>query len=261
MKALATVQFKKGRVLTTEQIAEVYGTTKQKIQQNFNYNKNKYIVGKHYYQLKGEELREFKSKFENFEVAKNVNTFYLWTEHGALLHAKSLGTVQAWETFEELVDTYFRVQETQSQSPRVEGVEDLIIMQAQSVKELRLRVDNQQTQLDSQQNTIETIKETFAQPVPDEIWRRNASNQIRRIAEETGKAYKDVWHEAYDLLEGKGRCNLATRVKRAQERLKKAGASKTQVDGMSKLACIAQDPKLKEIFTNIIKEMTLKYIA
>ena len=36
---------------------------------------------------------------------------YLWTEKGALLHAKSLNTNKAWEAYEYLVDFYFRVKE------------------------------------------------------------------------------------------------------------------------------------------------------
>jgi hypothetical protein len=35
----------------------------------------------------------------------------LWTEKGALLHAKSLNTDKAWDVYNELVDTYFRKQQ------------------------------------------------------------------------------------------------------------------------------------------------------
>ena len=41
------------RVLTTRQIAEAYGTTKDKIIYNFNYNKDRYILGKHYIEVMG----------------------------------------------------------------------------------------------------------------------------------------------------------------------------------------------------------------
>ncbi len=37
---------------------------------------------------------------------------YLWTEKGALLHAKSLNTNKAWKVYDYLVDFYFRVKET-----------------------------------------------------------------------------------------------------------------------------------------------------
>ena len=43
-----------------------------------------------------------------FKYAKSL---YLWTEKGALLHAKSLNTDKAWEVYDYLVDFYFRVKE------------------------------------------------------------------------------------------------------------------------------------------------------
>ena len=49
------------RVLTTKQLAEVYETLKNNIVQNFKRNSERFIEGKHYYKLIGEELKEFKS--------------------------------------------------------------------------------------------------------------------------------------------------------------------------------------------------------
>ncbi|MDE6426324.1 MAG: ORF6N domain-containing protein [Ruminococcus sp.] len=80
------------RVLTTAQLAEAYGTDSKTISYNFNHNKSCYIEGKHFYCLKGEELKAIR---EIHELPKNINTLYLWTEKGALLHAKSLNTDKA----------------------------------------------------------------------------------------------------------------------------------------------------------------------
>lgn len=44
-------------------------------------------------------------------VGNRAPKLYLWTEKGALLHAKSLGTDEAWDMYDILVDTYFKVQE------------------------------------------------------------------------------------------------------------------------------------------------------
>ena len=99
------------RVLTTAQIAEAYGTTSKVITKNFNRNSDRYIEGVHFYRLTGNALREFKTAKRQFDVLPNANTLYLWTERGALLHAKSLNTDKAWEVYEFLVDTYFRTRE------------------------------------------------------------------------------------------------------------------------------------------------------
>ena len=42
--------------------------------------------------------------------------------------------------------------------------------------------------------------------------------------------------------------------------MKKAGASKTAIDNANNLDIIGEDKKLKEIYTNIVKEMCVKYL-
>ena len=110
MKRLVPIENQNQRVLLTSQLAEEYETTSKVISNNFNNNKERYQEGKHFYCLEGEELKQFKSESSNLGIADNLNKLYLWTEKGALLHAKSLNTDKAWKVYEELVDTYFKVQ-------------------------------------------------------------------------------------------------------------------------------------------------------
>ncbi|MDE6426325.1 MAG: ORF6N domain-containing protein [Ruminococcus sp.] len=98
------------RVLTTAQLAKAYGTTSKVISNNFNRNKDRYIEGKHFYRLTGEEKREFCNRHQ-IEDGSKATDFYLWAERGSLLHAKSLNTDKAWEVYDFLVDTYFRAKE------------------------------------------------------------------------------------------------------------------------------------------------------
>lgn len=112
MQNLKVIEYKGIRVLTSKQIAEAYGTTSDIIGYNYRYNKERYIEGKHYIMLFGQALREFKST--NVEIQRSlpkISKLYLWTEKGALLHAKSLNTDKAWEVYDYLVDFYFRVKE------------------------------------------------------------------------------------------------------------------------------------------------------
>ena len=112
MNSLQVIERENQRVLTTAQIAEQYETTTERIKDNFNSNKARYTEGKHYYCLTGEELKEFKNLVGNSDVVdKRTPKLYLWTEKGALLHAKSLNTDKAWQAYEVLVDTYFNVRE------------------------------------------------------------------------------------------------------------------------------------------------------
>lgn len=135
---LQVVETNNQRVLTTAQIAEQYGTDSKVISNNFNRNKTRYIEGKHYYCLTGEVKRDFLNRHQ-IEDGSRATNFYLWTEKGALLHAKSLNTDQAWQAYEVLVDTYFSVWEQAGLPQRPDQAKAL------EVKEMnaRVRMSNQ----------------------------------------------------------------------------------------------------------------------
>lgn len=99
------------RVLLTSQLAESYETSTDTINRNFNRNQERYELGKHYFVLEGEAKREFLNLGQFDAGLKNAAKLYLWTERGALLHAKSLNTDRAWEVYDRLVETYFRAVE------------------------------------------------------------------------------------------------------------------------------------------------------
>ena len=104
MQLPQTVEVKDIRVLTSKQIAEEYGTTPCVIKKNFSNNREHFVEGKHYIALTGSELRAFKNQVNNVHlVANRTSHLYLWTEKGALLHAKSLNTDKAWEVYDYLV--------------------------------------------------------------------------------------------------------------------------------------------------------------
>ena len=116
MNHLQIIEFKNQRLLTTNQLAEAYETEENNIKNNFNNNKNNFTEGKHYYFLQGEELKELKNQVNNIDlVPKNTASLYLWTERGANRHCKILETDKAWEQFDNLEETYFRVKENRLQ--------------------------------------------------------------------------------------------------------------------------------------------------
>lgn len=66
---LIPVEFNDQRILTTEQLAEVYGTEANNIKNDFNNHKEQFAEGKHYYLLKGEVLRQFKREVNDIDLA------------------------------------------------------------------------------------------------------------------------------------------------------------------------------------------------
>lgn len=107
MNELQITEYKNIRVLTTQQIAEAYGSDTRVISNNFNRNKDRYVEGKHYICLEDGEKREFVDHHQIDDGSKKASKLYLWTEKGAFLHAKSLNTDMAWEVYDRLVDNYF----------------------------------------------------------------------------------------------------------------------------------------------------------
>ena len=90
-------------VLTTEQLAEFYGCKVIQIQQNFNKNSDKFVEGKHYYIISGDEIKNLRLDNIEVQISPMTRTLYLWTKRGAARHAKMLTTDRAWEVFEILL--------------------------------------------------------------------------------------------------------------------------------------------------------------
>ena len=111
-KQTSVIQYKSLPVMTTEQLADFYGTDTKNIQMNFTRNGERFIEGKHYFKLDGEELKTFKNiPTMSGYVPKQSARITLWTEKGAARHAKILDTDQAWDVYEQLEEVYFSVKE------------------------------------------------------------------------------------------------------------------------------------------------------
>ena len=101
-------------VLTTAQLAKAFSSkgdhvvTVNALKNNFNNNRDRFIEGKHYFKLEGDELRTFKDYVKIFDLVDDrAPNLYLWTKRGVARHCKSVGTDVAWEVFEALEDNYF----------------------------------------------------------------------------------------------------------------------------------------------------------
>ena len=109
MNELTVLEHNNIRVMTTEQLAEAYGCAPKQIQQNFSNNRVRFIAGKHFFVLEGQDLQTFRLQVENIELQISPKTrhLYLWTKRGAARHSKMLGTERAWDVFDELEESYF----------------------------------------------------------------------------------------------------------------------------------------------------------
>lgn len=116
--SLIPIEYKNQRIMTTRILAEQYGTEEGNIQKNYSRNEKRFVEGKHYYKLEGQSLKKFKESLptESLQPIKFAPILYLWTERGAARHAKILDTDEAWDVYEVLEDTYFKVREVKQLS-------------------------------------------------------------------------------------------------------------------------------------------------
>lgn len=99
-------------VLTTEMLATAYEVNAKQIRQNFNNNRERFSLGKHYFQISGNELKVFKNCVEIIDavaIPSRTKNLTLWTDRGAARHAKMLESEKAWDVYEVLEDTFFSV--------------------------------------------------------------------------------------------------------------------------------------------------------
>jgi len=149
-KNLIPVTYNNERILTTKQLAEIYETTEGNISNNFNNNKERFQEKKHFYFLKGEELKQFLQSYEiGVQNSSKVRSLYLWTKRGASRHCKILDTDMAWEQFDNLEENYF--------NPKQERVK--LSKELQAIFVLDERTQKIETKVNTLEDNVKDIKE------------------------------------------------------------------------------------------------------
>jgi len=252
------MEFKSQRVITTKALAEAYGTKEENIKTNFNRNLERFIKGKHYYQLIGDELQEFKRVVTdcNDPSIKFASVLNLWTERGAARHAKILQTDEAWEVYEQLEENYFNPREKKPSC-----IEDILITQLQEMKDIRLQIETVKKAGAEVKQEIQSMRDVYT--LNPNSWRTDTTHLINAIAKVLGgfDHIKDVREETYKTLDERAGARLGIRLTNMKKNVLVETGSKCKSDKVSKLDVIAADKKLIEVYCLIVKEMAIKYKA
>jgi hypothetical protein len=123
------IAYKGSPVVTTEMLARAYECEPHQIRQNFKNNKDRFSEGKHFYTLANGDIDEVRLQVESFysqacdpkisgyKISPKARSLTLWLERGAARHAKMLNTDRAWDVFEMLEETFFRVVKPEQPQP------------------------------------------------------------------------------------------------------------------------------------------------
>ena len=124
---------------------------------------------------------------------------------------------------------------------------------------IELNQKKQQKQLDSVETQIRGIRDVVA--IDTRAWRDDTEKVMRKIGNICGdhEAFREVHSEAYNLLESRGACSLKQRLTNKRRRMADEGICKSKRDKLNYLDIIAEDKKLVEIYTAIVKELAIKY--
>ncbi|OYO87510.1 hypothetical protein B7359_16155 [Clostridioides difficile] len=255
MNNLQVIERNNERVLTTQQLADVYETDVNNIQTNFNRNKERFKENVHYFLLQGEYLKEFKNQPTNSQlVSKHSSQLYLWTERGANRHCKILDTDKAWEQFDNLEETYFKVKQ---QKPTC--IEDVLIESLKEMKDLRLQVNQVNNIALEAKTEVKTIKEVVSLNATD--WRKDTQQLIAKIAKKQGgfEHINMLRRESYELLNNRFGVDLNRRLINKRRKMAEEGVSESKREKVNNLDVIQDDKKLIEGYVAIVKDMALKY--
>ena len=180
-------EYKGQRVVTFKDIDEVHQRPEGTARRNFNENKQRFIEGIDYFVRNSYEAKE------EFNITA-PNGLTLITESGYLMLVKSFTDDLAWKVQRELVNTYFRAKEIKPVT-----IEDLIIMQAQSVKELKAKVQ-------ILEHRIENLDAVNIEGTP----RQRLNAMIRKYAFTLGIKHNIGWERFKQAYNTAYRTNLET---------------------------------------------------
>ncbi|WDF02924.1 ORF6N domain-containing protein [Shouchella hunanensis] len=255
MNGLTVIEREGQRVLMTIHLAENLGSDVKIINRNFQRNASRYKVGKHYFALTGEELREFKGSRQFDASLKYTSVLHLWTEKGAWLHAKSLNTDEAWDAYEALVDDYYRVKQESLATNQLSTELQMFKQLWDGMAKKELEDARRDEELKGLKTTVTVIQDTFLHNEDD--WRGSINRMLNDAVKRTDGDYQQVRRMSYSKLEARARCDLGIRLDNLKKRLKQSGATATRINKASKLEVIESNDRLREIYTTIVKELSI----
>ncbi len=244
---LIVKKFENERIVTFKDIDRLHERPEGTAGRNFRDNRQHFIESEDYFELKGTEAYNFATTYSVGTNPAKVRNLILITESGYLLLVKTLQDYLAWQVQRQLVNNYFRAKD--NVQPKTE------------LQVLRMAIDQievAQKEAKEAKQIAQNIKDTLIHT--DEDWRNWVNEQLNKIAFQY-KNYRELRKQSYDILENRARCRLNVRLNNLRDRLKENGATENKISQANYLDVIEDSTRLKEIYTNIVEKIVIKYSA
>ena len=188
MNNLQVVEYSNQRVLTTQQLAEIYETSTNNIKNNFNNNKDRFVEKRDYYLLKGNDLKEFLQVINiDLQNKSKIRSMYLWTERGANRHSKILDTDKAWQQFDVLEETYFKVKN--NQLPQLNNTNNQLVQNNQMIMAMLDMVQSVSNNINANTKVLLSLAESM-----------NRKHYNNRNARNNEQKRSDKYHEQKEIV-------------------------------------------------------------
>ena len=189
---IPVIEYNNRLVVTTEQLARFYGCEPSNIKKNYNTNTSRFIVGKHFFKLEGDELKNLRVTFSDLQISSMTRSLMLWTKQGAARHSKMLGTDRAWDMFDLLEENYFnQKQEPKSQVDLL--VESAMALQRQERELARLKL--MQEEHAESLRIVSSRVDTLNCVCTEGTKRQKLVAMVQKYAISNGLAFNRGWHD------------------------------------------------------------------
>lgn len=245
------------KVVLAKTIAEIHEVDLKRINELITNNLDEFEEGVDILDLMDENFKVVATDL-GFITSNGQKYCYLLSEQGYYALVSLMRTDKARELRKQFRREYFAMRkEIKEQKPQC--VEDLIIMQAQILKDMREQINQATHHALEAKAEVKTIKEVVS--LDTTSWRSETQTLIAKIARKQGDLalIKEFRTESYELLNKRFGVNLEIRLTNKRRRMAEEGISKSKRDKINFLDVITEDKKLVEGYVAIVKDMSIKY--
>ena len=129
--------------------------------------------------------------------------------------------------------------------------------QLQFLINMELKQKQLEVTIEETKQEVQAIRDTIIIN-PKAEWRKDTNRLLTKIGVES-KDFEGVRNEAYRALEERGHCRPKILTENLKLRALKNGMSQSKVKDLCLLDVLENEPRLKEIYTTIVKEMAIKH--
>jgi anti-repressor protein len=170
--------------------------------------------------------------------------------------AKHIAMMARTEKSHEYRNYFIQCERKINQQQKPTCIEDVLIQSLQEMKDMRLQIEEAKKQTSEVKEEVRDIRNVITLN-PQAAWRRECNRILNAIGRELGD-YKTPKDQVYEALKNRGKCRPNVLVLNLKKRAAANGMAPSRVEKLNILDVLENEPRLKEIYISIVKEMAIK---